>query len=385
MTAPVHQAGSILYVIGSLERGGAETYLSRLTPELVRRGWKVAIFCLSEPGSLAPDLTAAGVEVVSLESRSAAAPRVVRLARLVRAMGKLFVWMLRRKPDIVHFFLPAAYLIGAPLAIVARRPVLFMSRRSLNVYQLRHPLAARVERLLHRRMTVIIANSLRVRAELIEEGCVPARLRLIHNGVPSAPPAPPRTAARAALGIDASTFVMVLVANLIPYKGHRDLIEALATIAEQLPKPWRLLCVGRDDGIGADLASLVQSRGLAAHATFLGARQDVGSILAAADLGLLTSHEEGFSNALLEYMAASLPVVATDVGGNNEAVLDGTTGRLVPARDTKALAQAILDVARDGELARCMGAAGRQRLETLFSLEQSVNAHASLYREFRAL
>lgn len=377
-------AGSILYVIGSLDRGGAETYLSRLTPELVRQGWKVAIYCLSGPGSLAPQLVAAGVEVVSREAGSATSPRIVRAARLAMSMGRLLAWMLRRKPDIVHFFLPAAYLLGAPMAIAAHRPILVMSRRSLNRYQLRHPAAARMERLLHRRMTAVLANSARVKAELLAEGCDPARLRLIHNGVPLAPAAPPRNEARAVLDVTSSTFLMVVVANLIPYKGHADLIEALATIKDELPEPWQLLCVGRDDGIGADLVGLAESRGLARNIRFLGPKAGVAPILAAADLGLLTSHEEGFSNAVLEYMVASLPVVATDVGGNNEAVLDGVTGRLVPARDAKALAAAILDVARNRERARSMGEAGRQRLETTFSLEKSVAAHAALYQELLA-
>ena len=100
------------------------------------------------------------------------------------------------------------------------------------------------------------------------------------------------------------------------------------------------------------------------------------ALLRAADIGMLCSHEEGFSNALLECMAASLPVVATDVGGNAEAVVDRETGLLVPSQAPDQLAQAILELARSPDLRLRFGAAGRSRVETLFSLRSSVDSES---------
>jgi glycosyltransferase involved in cell wall biosynthesis len=112
--------------------------------------------------------------------------------------------------------------------------------------------------------------------------------------------------------------------------------------------------------------------GLQHQVMWLGRRADVPSLLAASDIGVLASHEEGFSNAVLEAMAAGLPMVATAVGGNSEAVLDGETGILVPPHDPTALGQAIACLAMDQARARRLGDAGRERVATQFSLRRCV-------------
>jgi glycosyltransferase involved in cell wall biosynthesis len=177
----------------------------------------------------------------------------------------------------------------------------------------------------------------------------------------------------------AETLVLVLVANLIPYKGHADLLRALAMARDRLADDWTLLCVGRDDGIGGELAALARDLGLGRHVRWLGHRDDGPALLAAADIGLLCSHEEGFSNAILEGMAAGLPMVVTDVGGNAEAVLDDDTGLVVPARDPTRLAEAIVALARDPARRQAMGAAGRRRVATKFTRQACVLAYERLY------
>ena len=133
-----------------------------------------------------------------------------------------------------------------------------------------------------------------------------------------------------------------MIANLIPYKGHKDLIEGLALVAQSLPSGWRILCAGRDEGLQLKLESLVEAQGIKANIQFLGERTDVPILLAAADFGVLSSWEEGFSNVILEAMAAGLPMIVTDVGGNPEAVLDGETGLVVPPAIRQRLAEAVL-------------------------------------------
>ena len=139
----------------------------------------------------------------------------------------------------------------------------------------------------------------------------------------------------------------MVIANLIPYKGHRELIEGLSHIERELPGDWRILLVGRDHGIRAELEALSTTCGVSHRIRFLGQRSDIPALLAAADFGLLTSREEGFSNVILEGMAAGLAMIVTDVGGNAEAVVHGETGFVVPPRNPKAIGDAILELARN--------------------------------------
>jgi glycosyltransferase involved in cell wall biosynthesis len=112
--------------------------------------------------------------------------------------------------------------------------------------------------------------------------------------------------------------------------------------------------------------------------------EDVGPCLAAADIGVLSSHEEGFSNAVLEGMAAGLPMLVTDVGGNAEAVLDGEHGHVVPARDPSALAARLVALALDPAQRRRFGAAAKARAQDCFSVDACVSQYLQMYRKLLA-
>ena len=123
------------------------------------------------------------------------------------------------------------------------------------------------------------------------------------------------------------------------------------------------------------------ARNLGANIKFLGERSDVPALLAAADFGILSSHQEGFSNVILESMAAGLPMIVTNVGGNPEAVLDRQTGIVVPPHDPQALGQAIVELAHDGTLRRQLADGAVSRVRKEFSMESCVNAHERLYEQ----
>jgi glycosyltransferase involved in cell wall biosynthesis len=371
----------ILVVIGALDLGGAESHLAQVLPRLAREGFDVAVHTLTGRGALAPVLEAAGVRVIApkgSEKGSKSGGFAGRALRALRAGSSLAGFMRRWRPDIVHFFLPEAYLVGAPIALAASRAKRVMSRRSLNDYQAKHPMLARLERALHGRMQALLANSAAVAAQLIGESAPKERVHLIRNGIDLARFRTPRPRAnvRAELGTADGAVVLACVANLIPYKGHADLIDALAQMPRDLS--WELWCAGRDDGIGPALAT--RAAGLGGRVKFLGARTDVPDLLAAADIGVLASHEEGFPNAVLEAMAASLPVVATRAGGIPEAVDDGKTGLLAAVRAPAELGQALARLIADPALRRSMGEAGRARVEAELALEACVAAYARLYR-----
>ncbi len=288
----------------------------------------------------------------------------------------------RRRPQVVHFFLPAAYIVGGVVSLFGPRMRRVMSRRSLNLYQANHRLFRRVEHGLHPRMDLVCGNSKAVIEDLKGEGIPPSRLRLIYNGIPLErfDECLPRTQVRAALRLGDDCLVFTMVANLIPYKGHTDLIDALALIRDRLPANWALLCIGRDDGIQEGLQARALASGLGNRVHFLGSRTDVPDLLCAADIGVLCSHEEGFSNAVLEGMAAGLPMVVTDVGGNAEAVLHGDTGLVVPARAPEALSAALLTMASDPQRAT-MGTRGRTRVATVFSMDACLRGYRNLYEQ----
>ena len=378
---------SILFVIGSLSVGGAERHVSTVARSLNRSRWRPEIFTLSGGGYFAPELEAAGVpvHVPAFATLSGTSP-LARGIRIALVSSQLLFHLIRHRPQIVHFFLPASLLLGLPLALATFRPIRVVSRRSLNDYQRKRPVLARMERFLHRWATAVLGNSRVVIRQLAEEGVCPGRLRLIYNGVDldRLLPESTRVATRERLGISADALVLVMVANLIAYKGHTDLLESLSSARASLPAGWRLLCVGRDDGIGAALRLDAIERGLADNVLWLGERHDVADILAASDIGLLCSHEEGFSNAILEGMAAGLPMIVTDVGGNPEAVLDGETGLVVPPRDRTALSRALARLASDDEARRRFGLAGQQRVKERFSLTRCVADYESLYEALMA-
>ncbi|MDG1143034.1 MAG: glycosyltransferase [Burkholderiales bacterium] len=376
----------IIYVTGALDIGGTETHILNLVPELSKIGFKPYIFSINGRGVLADELEARGIKVFTTWGARwiRPLPSVLRVLFVVPlAFLSLTKLIFCFRPKIIHMFLPAAYVIGGFAAMIGAVPVRIMSRRSRNFYQARHSFAASLERILHRQMTVLLGNSLKVVEDLQNECAQRNKIRLIYNGIhlPDIRNAESNLLLRRNLGIDCNTLVFTMTANLIAYKGHRDLIEAFKLIKGKLGGNWCLICIGDDRGVPKDLKKLSCDVGVDKHVLWLGSRRDVIKILAASDIGVLSSHEEGFSNAVLEYMGAGLPSVVTDVGGNAEAVLHEKCGLVVSARDPASLGRALLRLSKDSMLRATMGVAARNRIKKYFTLEHSVENYANLYHD----
>jgi len=378
--ARVHSTrNELLFVVTGLGRGGTERHLLQVLPQLRAAGFDPLVYSLTGRGAIGPELEAAGIEVRC--GPLAETQGLLRPLRLAAAFAGLCWLLIRRRPALLHCFLPAAYILGGTASLLLGPRLRVMSRRSLNAYQAHARGAGWLERRLHRHMAAVLGNSRAVVAQLLQEGVAPEKLALIYNGIelPRPVTAADRVAVRTRLGVTADALVLILIANLIPYKGHRDLLEALGQIKAKLPAGWRLLLAGRDDGIGEELKRQADGLGLSEHLIWLGERTDVAQLIAASDMGLLCSHEEGFSNAILECMAAALPMVVTDVGGNAEAVVEGTTGWVVPPRAPERLARAILALAGDPAQRLAFGEAGKARVMAEFSRQAMVRDYLRLY------
>lgn len=373
---------TICVIIGSLDPGGTENHLVCVLPELNKQQLAPYVFTLRNRGALADQLEAAGVPVKSawFSSPVGSSSKVHRALLLAPITLQLFIHFLFRRPDIIHFFLPASYLIGAPLALLAGHRRCVMSRRSMNNYQGNFPrILAAIERRLHRYMRAVLGNSRSVVSQLVsEEGAPVDRTYLIYNGIAPSQNHNPKKI-RETLGIPAQTVVITIVANLIPYKGHADLLEACGRLSPQ--NDWKLLVVGGNTrNLRSQLEKQARRLEITDRVDFLGGRADVRALLASSDIGVLASHEEGFSNAILEGMAEKLPMVVTDVGGNSEAVIDFETGFVVPPRDPDAMANALSRLIADPELRAKMGQAGAKRVHLNFTLEACAANYAWLYK-----
>ncbi len=289
-------------------------------------------------------------------------------------------WVIyRRRVDLLHVnsYVPGNYarLAGALMQV----PIIIDHWHGFTRFNGKRRLICR---LLGRFTDVSIAVSHGVRDYLLKEcGLDPARVRVVHNGVDIAAidAARPGPEVRRALGLPDEAPVIGLVGRLDHWgKGHRELFEAMARLKDR--HPCQALIVGggrREDEVRALAASL----GLADAVHFLGQRQDVPDLLHAMDIFVLPSYSEGVSLALLEAMAAGLPVIATNVGGLPEVVTDGDNGLLIPPKDPEALAEALARLLDAPDFAKKLGENARRQVREHFSLDRLGREINEIYGE----
>lgn len=371
----------IFYLVKNLDMGGTELHLVSIIPSLAKY-FDIEVLTLAHKGLLASQLELKGIKVwTALSDKDLSFvekfPHFIRviLTHLLR-LKNLYLKFKKSPPDILHFYLPEAYIMGTLASLLSGfKGTRILSRRSLNAYQQRRPLAGWMERKLHRFTDKAVGNSLTVMKNLETEGFLKEKLYLIYNGLPI------RQETVSSFSKDENKTVIVKVANLIPYKGHEDLLHALS----QIKGDWKLILVGADShGYESHLKKTANTLGIGDKISWLGRRDDVRKILESADIFVLSSHEEGFSNAILEAMSCSLPVIASDVGGNSEAVLHNETGIIFQARNREALAEALKTLLENKDLARHMGLKGRKRLESLFTHKRCIEGYMHLYGEMES-
>lgn len=353
----------IFQILNSLECGGLEKLTLDLSLKLKAQGHTMIICCLEGFGGLL-NSRHAGMEMIALNKRSGLDLTLpFRLAEVI----------CQRKPDIVHTHNPGPLLYGTITAKLAGVPVVINTRHG------RAPKHA--NRFIWSMNTAIVAISVDAKNELLKNNSInPGKVSVIHNGIDldAFKSRVSQQEVKKTLGLE-SSYVIGTVSRLSREKDQFDLIRAFAMIASFEPM-IRLVFAG-DGPLKDELAALADNLGIKDKIVFLGFRDDVNTILQAFDIFVLSSLHEGISLSLLEAMGSGLPVIATNVGGNPEVVVDGETGILVPPQDPEKMAEAIMKILKNPDLANKMGHAGRKRVEEKFSLDRMVREYEAIYEE----
>ena len=356
------------FVAPNLRVGGFERQWSLLVPGLARKGVGTEVFTLDDEGHFFHELAEQGIPVRYLALHGSW--NVVGAVRAGRAVAE-------REPDVIVSVGVSAHVVGQ---LASRRA------RSPHVAAI-HSIPEHPESFTARRRVIVRAFASRVAAttvvtpsqiDFIEAlGFDERRTHVIPNGVASTAPSATREGTRRALGVGDNEFVAFLIASLRPEKRVDRFVEAITT-ARRTDRRIRGLIAGGGPEIEAVRALCATSDGAVA---MLGPRADTADLIAAADVVCLTSDAEALPLVLLEAMAGARPVVATDVGGVRDAVIDGETGRLLPREDVEGFSAALLELAANPELAARFGEVGRRRQRDLFTIDRMVDAHYELFRQ----
>jgi L-malate glycosyltransferase len=352
----------IMYIIGSLGHGraGTERNLLTIIEHLDRTRFEPYLVSLQDCEYIQQDKFICDTACLYLY-RMFTPSMIQKRKQLSRRMQELGV-------DVVQTFFVEGHLVGGGAAKMAGVKAIISSRRNLGYsYNLKEKLLLKFANRYPRRW---LANSQAVadtisQLEAINRSC----FDVIYNGVqiPALDNAGPANALKR----------VVMVANLRPVKAVDTLIRAAAIVAKSVPDV-RFAIVG-DGPQRALLQTLADELSLTGQIDFIGSTSDVRSTMQGAKVGVLTSTSEGFSNAILEYMCAGLPVIATDVGGNREAVLEDKTGFLVTPNDHGALADKLIFLLTHPDDSLRLGRAGRKRVETEFSLAAMIRNYQEYY------
>ncbi|HKP13149.1 MAG TPA: glycosyltransferase [Blastocatellia bacterium] len=369
---------NVLQLVSSFHQGGSERQALQLTRLLKQSGrHTMHLACMDKSGTLLDEVKRLGFgdipeyPLTSFYDRNA----LVQVRRFALHLQRLGVDIVQTHDFYTNIFgMAAARLAGVRVRIAARR----------ETTGWRTPAQKVVERQAYRFAHAVVANSEAVRRQLITEGVAERKIVTLHNGIDLArlgvPPSFDRTEALASFGLPAEPqlrFVTILANLRHAVKDHPTFLRAASRVRAAFPAA-RFVLAGEGELSGA-MREMAAQLGLADETFFIGRAERVAELLAASDICVLSSRAEGFSNSILEYMAASRPVVVTDVGGAREAVVDGETGYVVPAGADEAMAARITALLEQPERARAMGERGRAVVEQRFSCAAQLAATESLY------
>lgn len=375
---------NVLHLIDSFHQGGTERQAVQLVRLLSESGrYNVRVACLHKEGMLRDEIEKFGLGEIPEYRLTSFYNR-----NMWRQLRRFARFLREQEIDVVHthdfytniFGMAGAKLAGTKARIASRRETNGVRSRSQKI----------VERAAYKFAGAIIANAEAVRRQLIVEGVPERKTKVIYNGLDVSRVAPQGNLSRnemlAKLDLpragEEQRFVTI-VANLrLAVKDHPMFLRAAKRVCESVPQA-NFLLAGEGDLTGA-LQRLAAELSLTEKTFFLGRCENIAELLAVSDVCVLSSKAEGFSNSILEYMAAARAVVATDVGGAREAIAENETGFLVSSGDDEALAARIVFLLRNTERAREIGERGRQIIEEKFSCEAQLRRTEEVYDQLLA-
>lgn len=368
---------NVLQLVGSFHQGGSERQAVQLARLLHDEGThRVFVACLDKSGVLRGEierLDLADVPEFPLTSFYDA-----NMIRQLRRCAKFL-----RKNDIKIIQTSDFYtnVFGVAAATLARVPVKIASKRETGA--MRSAKQDFLERRIFARSNAIVANSKAVKNYLVNGGVAPDKIEIIYNGLDLRRLAPKETnrktiCERLNLPVDENIKFITLVANLRhAVKNQPMFLRAAKTVAEKFTGAHFVLA--GEGELKNDLETLARKLQMSDRTHFIGRCALVPELLSVSFAGVLTSFAEGFSNSILEYMSANLPVVATNVGGASEAIAPKTSGFLIESDDAEALSQKLAYLLENPSQARRMGRAGRRIVEEKFSCERQLEQTLALY------
>lgn len=372
----------ILLIGVAIKGGGAEQVIVDLARGFASREHEVMVAFLEGTDDIVPTLEEQGIRCVRLLKRRefAAGPLADFTPSCVLGFRRLISQF---KPDIVHSHIPRPTLWAAwAKRLLSPRPPFIYTEHNVQeaypswakwVYQSFLPVTEHVVCI-----SEAATNSFIARWQWPE-----TRVSKIWNGIAPARIAPSRSPDEVRHDLNAPQEAQIVcnVGNVTSRKAQEILVEAMAAVSADVPvaKCWIAGGLKHEPATAEMIQETIDARGLKECVQLLGPRRDVPDLLAACDVFVLSSRQEGFPITILEAMAARKPVVATAVGGCAEAVVDGETGLIVPPEDPDALAEALTYVLTHPDEARQMGKAGRQRVEENFTTDAMVEKHLAVY------
>jgi L-malate glycosyltransferase len=367
----------ILHVIETLETGGAERVLASIVNGLPRDSFSSFVCCTKNTGSVAKDISNVAGPIIELHRNSGNSYKTACLMAAV--LRKLRI-------DLVHGHNWSTFCETVLGGYIAGTKTIV---NTIHGLQAPSPVTAResakrlvrtaAERVLARLSNQICSVSNKVREDVLRSTSLsPNKVTVVYNGIDIPAGEPVASPSADETGVRHPELVLCWAGRMAPVKHLSLLLEAVALINDRIP--LTLILVG-DGPERTPLESKVKELRINNSVNFVGYSHEVNRWLRSADIFVMPSHYEGFSVALLEAMAAGLPVIATAVGGNPEIVLNGCTGILVPPNDPSSLAAAILDLHHHSDNRRKMGTAGRDRVSSEFSMDRMVSQYIRIYRE----
>lgn len=371
MLNPSDKKIRLMQIVQDLDLGGLQQVVLNLCRTLDRSRFDIAVLCLRERGRYAEDIEALGIPVYLLEQKPKGVDYFgfLKVARLLK----------EKRIDVIHTHNTQAFFDGTLAAIFARVPTTIHTDHARSFPDKTRYMIA--EWAMSQFAYKVVGCSEHTSQQLIEYEKISARkIVTIPNGID-----PSRfeitfdkASKRRELGIAPEGPVIGLAVRLSDQKGVTFLLQAMPEILHHHPDTT-LLIVG-DGELKTDLQREAETLGISARVIFCGPRKDIPELLKLLDVYVLPSKWEGLPMVILEAMATGCPVVATNVGGNASAVINGQTGTLVPSEDPKALSSAIIPLLTSSQLRAQYAAAGRALFDAKFSAHIMTRQYEQLYQ-----